>query len=466
VNRGLNIRVPSAMRLALSLSALFVVLALVAGAIAWTVMGDELRQRLFDDARTEAQALAADLQTGGQEELARQIRTASSFGDSHGMLYYFGPDGSDQAIGNMRPQVLFEGPREVLAGRDVTMLPEPGSQNGESYFAWGLHAPGGWIIVGRNSQWITDSQEVLTQSIAWGLGVALLASVFLALAIGQRDAQRVAGLNGVLASVSAGDLSARFVDAGRSGDDLAQVADGLNRMLGKLEQNVERLAQGSADIAHDLRSPLTKLRLRLEPLALRDDLPPEAHDAIAASLDSLDGISAAFDAILQLSQLETGNLRLETSQTDLSQIAQDVVEMLAPVAEESGHVLELVRAIVPVMADVNGELITQALVNLVDNALRHTPKGAGIRVDLESNDGETRLCVSDNGPGIPTGELGKVTRRFYRLDRSRNRPGTGLGLSLVSAIATWHGGRLELSDNAPGLRACLVLVTHLARNRR
>ncbi|HHS94363.1 MAG TPA: HAMP domain-containing protein [Rhodobacterales bacterium] len=459
MSRRATIRLPSAMRLALTLSALFVVLALVAGAIAWTVMGDELRQRLFDDARTEAQALAAELQTGGAEELVRQIRIASSYGDSHGTLYFFQPTGSDQAIGNIQPSAVFEGPRELLAGRDFASLPEPGSQDGESYFAWGLRAPGGWIIVGRNSQWITDSQEVLIQSIAWGLGVALLATVLMALAIGRRDAQRVAGLNAVLAAVAGGDLTARFPDVGPSGDDLAQVAGGLNRMLEKLERNVDRLTQVSADIAHDLRSPLTKLRLRLEPLALRDDLPPEAHDAIAASLDSLDGISVAFDAILQLSQLETGNLRLETSHTDLSQIGQDVVEMLTPVAEESGHVLELGRPAAPVMADVNSELVTQALVNLVDNALRHTPEGARIRVDLEYNTGETRLCVSDNGPGIPPGELGKVTRRFYRLDRSRNRPGTGLGLSLVSAIATLHGGRLELSDNVPGLRACLVLPT-------
>lgn len=454
------------MRLALALSALFVVLALGAGAIAWTVMGDELRQRLFDEARTETQALAAELQTGGAEDLARQIRIASRFSDSRGTLYFFLPSGSDQPIGNMRPATLFEGPRELLAARDFSSLPEPGSQAGESYFAWGVKAPGGWIVVGRESQWITDSQEVLIQSIAWGLGVALLATVAMALAIGRRDAQRVAGMNMVLTAVAGGDLSARFAQAGASGDDLAQVADGLNRMLDKLERNVERLSQVSADIAHDLRSPLTKLRLRLEPLALRDDLPPEAHRAITTSLDSLDGITVAFGAILQLSQLETGNLRLETSQTDLNQIARDVVEMLAPVAEESGHELELGLPAAPVMENVNAELVTQALVNLVDNALRHTPTGARIRVELKRDSGETRLCVSDNGPGIPAGEIGKVTRRFYRLDRSRNRPGTGLGLSLVSAIATLHGGRLDLVDNAPGLRACLVFAADRGPNKR
>jgi signal transduction histidine kinase len=450
----------------LTLSALFVALSLVAGAIAWSMMGEELRQRLFDDARIEAQALVAELQSGGTEELLRQIRAVRTFGDSHSTLYFFLPAESGQAVGNMQPTALFEGPKELLAGRDVTLRSDPGSQAGERYFAWGVHVPGGWIIVGRDSHWITDSQEVLVQSIAWGLGVALVASVLLALAIARRDAHRVAGLNAVLATVSAGDLSARFTDAGPAGDDLAHVADGLNSMLGKLERNVERLGQVSADIAHDLRSPMTKLRLRLEPLALRNDLPEEARAAITASLDSLDAISAAFDAILELSQLETGNLTLRTKPTDLGQIAGDVFEMLAPVAEEAGQSLILTEPEARAQADVNAELITQALVNLVDNALRHTPTGARIRIELGSGKGEARLCVSDDGPGIPKGEMTKVRRRFYRLDRSRNRPGTGLGLSLVDAIATLHGGRLELSNNAPGLRACLVLMGDMGGKNR
>ncbi len=453
------------MRLALALSALFVVLALGAGAIAWMVMGDELRQRLFDDAHTEAQALADELQTGGPEDLVRRIRTASGLGGRHGALYFFRPDGGGKGIGNMRPKFLFQGPRVLLAGRDAIMQPETDNRAGESYFSWGLHAPGGWIIVGRNSRWITDSREVLIQSMVWGLGVALLATVLMALAIGRRDAQRVAGLNAVLASVAAGNLSARFPNAKPSGDDLARVANGLNQMLDKLESNVERLTQVSSDIAHDLRSPLTNLRLRLEPQALRNDLPDEVRNAIAASLESLDGISVAFDAILQLSQLETGNLRLETRPTDLDRIARDVVEMLAPVAEEAGQGLELTVPEGSVRADVNAELITQALVNLIDNALRHTRRGTRIRVKLVRDRGEIRLCVCDNGPGIPADEMGKVTRRFYRLDRSRNHPGTGLGLSLVSAIATLHGGQLELSDNAPGLCACFMVAADRGRTR-
>ncbi|KEO55037.1 hypothetical protein TP2_16705 [Thioclava pacifica DSM 10166] len=446
------------MQMALSLSALFVVSAVVAGVVAWVVMGDELRSRLYDDARVQAEALAAELSRGGPEELRRQIGTIAAFGEDHGTLYAFVPAAGSAPVGNMALSQPFSGPRQLEAGRDMVLAHDPGDQQGEIYFAWGLRTPAGWVVVARDSQWITDSQEVLVQSIAWGLGVALVATVLLAFAIGRRDARRVAEINRVLASVAQGDLAARYLeDARATGDDLSEVASGLNRMLERLQTNVERLAQVSADIAHDLRSPLTRLRLRLQPQALRDGLPEDTRAAIAASLESLDAIAASFDAILQLSQIETGNMALEACPADLRDIARDVHEMLLPVAEESGHGLELSLPQVPVRAEVNAELVSQALVNLIDNALRHTPPGTRIDFGLAQENGRVRLSVCDNGPGIPAQERDKVTQRFYRLDRSRNRPGTGLGLSLVAAIARLHGGQLELTDNAPGLCAHIRL---------
>lgn len=451
------IRVPSAIRLALSLSALFVLAALVAGTIAWALMRGELQDRLFQDARAQAEALAKELADSGRDELVREIGIETGFGERHDTLFAFLPDGGSRPAGNMALPRPFEGPRRLVAGRDMTLRPDPGAEEGEVYFAWGVRTGQGWIVVARDSQWITDSEEVLIQSIAWGLGTAVLATLLLAVAAARRDARRVAEINRLLARVAAGDLSARHPEVAGPRDDLAQVIAGINAMLERLEANVERLAQVSADIAHDLRSPLTRLRLRLEPQALRDDLPEDTRAAIVASLESLDGIAALFDAILQLSQIETGNLALEARPTDLRGIARDVHEMMLPVAEETGHGLELALPGHPVVADVNPRLVSQALVNLVENALRHTPPGTAVRVAVTERDGRAGLSVCDNGPGIPAHERDKVTRRFYRLDRSRSRPGTGLGLSLVAAIARLHGGRLELTDNAPGLCASLWL---------
>lgn len=450
-------RLPSAMRLALSLAALFVLSALVAGSIAWVLMKGELEDRLFQDARAQAEALDKELADSGRDGLIREIGVETSFGDRHDRLFAFLPADGGAPAGNMALSRPFEGPRRLVAGRDVTLRPDPGAQEGEAYFAWGLHTGQGWIVVARDSQWITDSEEVLIQSIAWGLGTAMLATLLLAMAVARRNARRVAEINRLLVRVAGGDLSARQPEDAAPKDDLAEVTQGINRMLERLEANVERLAQVSADIAHDLRSPLTRLRLRLEPQALRGDLPEDTRAAIAASLESLDGIAASFDAILQLSQIETGNMALEARPADLRAIARDVHEMLLPVAEESGHALELSLPESPVRAEVNAELVSQALVNLVENALRHTPPGTAVRVAVTEQDGRARLSVCDNGPGIPAHERDKVTRRFYRLDRSRNRPGTGLGLSLVAAIARLHDGRLELADNAPGLCAAFVL---------
>lgn len=451
------LRLPSAMRLALSLSALFVVSAVVAGAVAWVVMGDELRSRLYDDARVQAEALAAELARGGPDELRRRLATVAAFDDEHDTLFAFLPADGSAAAGNMALARPFEGPRRLVAGRDLTPRGDESDKEDEVYLGWGVRTPDGWVVVARDSQWISDSQEVLIQSIGWGLGVALVATVLLALVVGRRDALRVAEINRVLTAVAGGDLGARYAEGGRGGDDLSEVGAGLNRMLERLQTNVERLAQVSADIAHDLRSPLTRLRLRLEPQALRNELPEDTRSAIAASLDSLDAIAASFDAILQLSQIETGNMALEARPADLRDIARDVHEMLLPVAEESGHLLELSLPDGPVRAEVNAELVSQALVNLVDNALRHTPPGTRIDVGLARENGRVRLSVCDYGPGIPADERDKVTQRFYRLDRSRSRPGTGLGLSLVAAIARLHGGQLELTDNAPGLCASIWL---------
>jgi len=457
-------RLPSAMRLALALSALFTACAIAAGAIAYGVMSDELRARLFEDTRVSAVALGAELSSHGTEALATQVRTLSAIGKARSELYYFLPAGSDSPVGDLQIPAPFDGPRVLVAGRDMTFSGLPGEQQGETFYAYGLSAPGGRIVVARDSQWITDSQEVLTQSVAWGLGVALVGTVMLAFVMGRRSTRRVARLNELLASVAAGNLAARYPEGTEMHDDVGEVARGINAMLERLEANVEHLAQVSADIAHDLRSPLTRLRLRLEPHVLRDDLPGDARAAIAASLESLDGISATFDAILQISQMQTGAMTVEMAPVDLATFCRDIEEMMAPVAEEHGHHLSRKLPNDALVVDANAELLTQALVNLVENAVRYAPFPAAIEIAVERRDGEVMLTVSDDGPGIPAEDRERVTMRFVRLDRSRHRPGTGLGLSLVSAIARLHHGRLELGDNAPGLRASIIVPIRSGRS--
>jgi signal transduction histidine kinase len=463
-----QVRRSSALRLALWLSGLFSVTGFVAGLISWSILGHELEQRLIEDAQALANGLQVNLERSGPEALSRSVQALSQINESHETLYFFSAPGQG-SVGDISWVTPFSGIRTLLPDEDFGIVGEPaetleperdeemGGGQEESYLAFGIWTPQGQIVVARDRQRILNSQQVLMESIGWGLGGAFAITMLLAFAIARRDARRIAQLNDVLHTVASGDFQARVPGINRIEDDLGQVGTGLNQMLERLETNVERLAQVSADIAHDLRSPLTQLRLRLEPHALRNDLPYDTRMAIAASLESLTQIAHSFDAILQLSQLETGNLVLETVLVNLNPLVQDLLEMLAPVAEEMGHVLHGTVPMAPVWVEGNAGMLSQALVNLINNALLHSPEPTPVQMNLTLEASQAVLSVSDHGPGIPPEEREKVLQRFYRLDRSRYRPGAGLGLSLVNAIVQLHSGRLELADNAPGLRVTLHL---------
>ena len=443
------------MRFAVVLSVVFSLAVVVAGGVSYNALSDELRTRLFDDARLSATNLAELLQSEGAENLATHLRSRAIIDRDNATLYYFAAP-NITPIGSMALPTPFIGTKQLVAGTDFTIIKHKGQNEGELYFAYGLATPEGVIVVARDSQWISDSQEVLVQSVGWGLGFALLVSLGIAIILARRNAVRIARLNAVLSTAATGNLAARFNDFGVLQDDITQVAIGVNKTLEHLESNVERLQQVSADIAHDLRAPLTRLRMKLEPQAGRSDLPKDTEAAISQSLESISGIAATFDSILKLAQLESGNVRLEQAPVDLAQLLGAVHEMMSPVAEDMGHDLRVRAASGPVWIAGDNNLLTQAIINLVDNALLHSPSSTRVEITLQKERNKAHIVISDSGPGIPASERAKVTRRFYRLDASRNRPGAGLGLSLVAAITKQHGGEMRLEDNKPGLRVDLV----------
>jgi len=257
----------------------------------------------------------------------------------------------------------------------------------------------------------------------------------------------------VLRGAARGDLTLRFADDSPQDDDIARVADGINEMLGRLSQSMESLRQVSTDIAHDLRSPLTRLRTRLEPHYTRADLPPDTQEDLKCAMEEMDNIAATFDAVLRLAQLESGSSAVKMAPVNLTKTCESMYDMLLPVAEDMGHDFRFLPAKQAVSITGEGDLLAQAIVNLVENAFRHCPAPASITLEVGRDDGRPFIRVCDNGPGIPIDEHEKVLRRFYRLEKSRNLAGTGLGLSLVSAIMRLHGGEIKLSENSPGLRA-------------
>ncbi|MDO8912156.1 MAG: HAMP domain-containing sensor histidine kinase [Phenylobacterium sp.] len=303
------------------------------------------------------------------------------------------------------------------------------------------------LMVGDDEERVEALDGAVLRGFGWAfLGVVLLGVVG-GYALSGDVHRRLAAISGTAEAIIDGDL-ARRVPVRGSDDDLDRLALTFNRMLDRIAALMESLNQVSNDIAHDMRTPLTRLRQKLEAgLAA----PAESQQALEAGLADLDSILETFAALLRIAQIEGGARRAGFRPCDLSEVARTVVDAFAPSAEEGRQTLSLVAA-GSLMVEGDRELLTQMLVNLVENALRHAGVGARITVWAVGDDAGRRLEVSDDGPGVPEIARERLFDRFYRLENSRSTPGNGLGLALVAAIAKLHGADIELADAGPGLR--------------
>jgi signal transduction histidine kinase len=261
--------------------------------------------------------------------------------------------------------------------------------------------------------------------------------------------RRVESVNRTARQIMEGQLDSR-VTVRDNGDELDRLAANLNAMLDRIQSLMESLKQVSSDIAHDLRTPLARLRQNLETAKVSATSVEEFRSSTEVAIAETDGLLKTFSALLRIAQIESGSRKADFARVDLSELFDFVAETFAAVAEDEGH--QLVCDIQDGIA-ISGdrELLLQLATNLVENAIRHTPNGSRIEFCLRQEMAEVIVTVRDNGPGIPEGERGKVLRRFYRLEASRTTPGSGLGLALVAAIAELHGARLGLIDHGPGL---------------
>ncbi|WP_330646852.1 HAMP domain-containing sensor histidine kinase (plasmid) [Thioclava litoralis] len=438
------------MRFAAMISGVFALAAVSAGGVSYYLQSGETAHRLEADVEATTEALAFVAQNGDMDDLTEQIDAQMAVMRNASNLIAFIPKDGGAILGNASVLPAFTGARHLKVGIDM-QLRAALADTPEGYVAYAIRIPEGLIVTGRDDEWLRAQAEMMLGSFGWGLGIALLLSTGVAVVIARRSERRVQRMEDTLTEVGHGEHGLRIADTGR--DDIARLAQSVDRTLDQLEDGISVIRQVSTDIAHDLRAPLARLRLRLEPVALDDQAPMPVRQEIGRALSDLDQVSETFDAILRLARMQAGMVEIALQPVDLSALCAQIHEMMEPIAEDLGHrlALEMPEGLV-IQAD--RELLTQAIVNLIDNATRHCPTGAVIT--LAATQGE--ITVSDTGPGIPEPDLARVRERFVRLDRARNTQGSGLGLSLVEAIASLHGARLELANLHPGLQARIALV--------
>jgi signal transduction histidine kinase len=318
------------------------------------------------------------------------------------------------------------------------------------------------LLVGRD---LAVQREFAAQ-VRWlylaGFGALALAGLVAGLVASRLAVRRIAEIADTSDRIMAGEFSRRVPVTG-AGDELDRLAGNLNAMLDRIENLMAGLREVSDNIAHDLKTPLTRLRTRAEE-AMRDGDLAKARDGLGRVIEDADELIKTFNALLLIARLEAGALEGSAETFELAELVRDVAELYEPVAEEAGMSL-VCRADEAALVHANRQLVGQAIANLIDNAIKYGPRsgnggplvGADITVGLALTEREVAISVADRGPGIPAGDRDRVLKRFVRLEASRTRPGTGLGLSLVAAVARLHGGRILLEDNAPGLRIVLAL---------
>jgi len=426
------------------------VLAMFAGPLwyAWHTNIGEVRSQLL---KSDAQHLSNLFIRQGPPALAAAI-DSQVHGVNDGVrkiMLFVAPDGAKLA-GNL--QAWPEGVPDRDGLCRVTIVVDDVPRNVELVRV--TLEDGYRLLVASNLNRFQKLERLFTYGLLGCAITVLLSAALGGIMIRRALLGRMQGISDTTASIIEGKLSHRLVEPG-DGDELQQLTRTVNRMLDQIEHLVTGVQDVSNAIAHDLRTPLSELRARLEELSVARPAPDETFVEIDAAIDDVDRVMGIFNALLRLAEIDSGSRRAGFVDVDLAALGAEVTEFYAPVAELKDIALGFDG---PADLHVVGDpvLLAQALGNMVDNALKYAPVRGAIAISAQRIDADTvQIVVADNGPGIPVHERTRVIERFYRVDASRGTPGVGLGLSVVSAVARLHGGTLTLDDNHPGLRATL-----------
>jgi signal transduction histidine kinase len=418
-------------------------------------------QRLFTDQLTETitaevRGLAEQYSIGG---IRRLVEVVEERGNRPGAsLYLVTSFTGDSLAGNIGELPAGTLNRPGWIETDYRRAGESSTDRPHRAIVQIYGLPGNFrLLVGRDLEERDRMREIFGRGFRLALMVALILGLIGAYFVTRRVLKRVDAMTDMSRRIMEGDLTGRLPTAG-SRDELDRLAGSVNDMLARIEALMAGMKEVSDNIAHDLKTPLTRLRNKAED-ALRVASGEEAYRAaLTGIIEESDGLIRTFNALLMIARAEAGNQREGMAPLDLGEIARGVAELYEPVAEEAGIALDVVAA--PVRVTGNRELLGQVMANLLDNALKYgAPEGGERRVSVTvaADGGDAVITVADRGPGIADGDRGRVLDRFVRLETSRSRPGSGLGLSLAAAVARLHGGGLSLDDNRPGLKVALRL---------
>ena len=436
-------------RFALLFTVVFVATVAVIGWIAEATITAALERRASERVDVEVASLAADYAGHGRPALRSSVEARTT--DLRQRLYYAIVDAHGHAVAGSLFLESFVDPGTTSAHlREVV---NPGDVSDALIVATRRMPDGDRLVVAHPLDAVEEIEDVFSEAFATALAVAVILGVGAGAAFTRSLLRRVDSVTRTAEAIIAGHFSRRVPLAG-SGDELDRLASTLNAMLDRITALMESVQQVSNDIAHDLRTPLSRLRQRLESASSRTQSSDEYQEAVERSLEDADTLLQTFEAMLRIAQVDAGGPRAAFREVDVSELLRAVVDAYEPVAEDAGRGMHSdIAAGLVIFGD--RELLAQLFVNLIENALRHTPAGTPIDVRAARENGAVVAEIADRGPGIPAEEREAVFRRFYRLESSRTSPGQGLGLSLVRAVATLHGARVELLDNAPGLRVRL-----------
>ena len=435
----------SSFRLALLYVGLFSASVLILFAVIYFSTAGYMARQLDAAVSGELSDLREEMRVGGLNHLAEMISERQSAAPRSGTVYLLLDANGAHLAGNLRPRrpVIgwydFHGRSRIAEGEEPHRIRARGEKLED----------GSYLLVGQDASQLDEVDGLIIHAFIWSAAATLILAIGSGMLVSASVLRRIGSVARTSQAIMEGDLSRRIPARGTR-DEFDQLADSLNAMLERIEALMEGLKQVSSDVAHDLRTPLSRLRQWLEAVQRTSPTISDYQQLVERSIRDTDAMLETFAAMLRITEIKAVNRKTGLAAVNLSEVLRTVLEVYEPLAEEKTQALTG-RVASELVVRGDHELLTQLLANLVQNAIRHTPRGTQVTVDARETQGLVEVTIADTGPGIPEDERGKVFRRFYRLESSRTTPGSGLGLSLVAAIAALHGIEIVLGDNSPGL---------------